>query len=161
MNRRRFAAFLPALFAGLPAFARMKPEPAAPQAGAAPDARSAASGKTIESGVFPAFTPPEQFSGHAGHSFIHGMLPTNIGCETHVSYLQPGTPHEPEEKHTHSELWFVREGKVELRLNGISHILGPGDVGIAVAGTLHWIRNAGDTVASYFVVELGSGPITH
>jgi quercetin dioxygenase-like cupin family protein len=50
---------------------------------------------------------------------------------------------------------------VELRLNGESHMLAAGDVGIAVAGTLHWVRNAGDTVASYFVLEVGTGPIGH
>jgi quercetin dioxygenase-like cupin family protein len=50
---------------------------------------------------------------------------------------------------------------VELHLNGVSHFLAPGDVGIAVAGTLHWVRNAGETVASYFVMEVGNGPIGH
>jgi quercetin dioxygenase-like cupin family protein len=78
-----------------------------------------------------------------------------------VSYLAVAAQHEPEEKHKHSEIWLVREGKVELRLNGESHMLGPGDVGIAVAGTMHWVRNAGDTVASYFVIEVGTGPIGH
>lgn len=154
MNRRRFAALLPALTACLPAFARVT----------GPSARGdapAAAGPPLESGVFPAFHPPEDFSGRAGHSFFHGMLPTGIGCECHVSYLAPGAQHEPEEKHRHSELWLIREGKIELHLNGVSHMLSAGDAGIAVAGTLHWIRNAGDTVASYFVVEVGTGPISH
>jgi len=153
VNRRRFSALVPALFAALPRFAlcAAAPDPPAASGTASP----------VESGVFPAFHPPAQFSGRSGHSFFKGMLPTDIGCETHISYLAPGAPHEPEEKHTHSEMWLVREGRVELHLNGVSHILGPGDVGIAVAGTMHWVRNAGDTVASYFVVELGSGPIVH
>ena len=155
MNRRRFATLLPALAASLPAFGRVmaRAEPA-------PESSTALE-KAVESGVFPAYHPPAQFSGRSGHSFFRGMLPTDIGCETHISYLAPGAPHEPEEKHTHSELWFVREGKVELQLNGVSHILGPGDVGIAVAGTMHWVRNAGNTVASYYVVEVGSGPLAH
>ncbi len=149
MNRRSFAALLPALAAGLPALAQS-------QAGTSP------TGPTpVETGVYPGFTPPEQFTGRAGHSFFHGMLPTEIGCEAHVSYLAVGAQHEPEEKHMHSEIWLVREGKVELHLNGVSHFLSPGDAGIAVAGTLHWVRNAGDTVASYFVMEVGTGPIGH
>jgi mannose-6-phosphate isomerase-like protein (cupin superfamily) len=147
MNRRSFAALLPALAAGLPALAEQN--------------GTAAPGQPVETGTFPAFTPPAEFTGRKGHSFFHGMLPTNIGCEAHVSYLAPGTQHEPLEKHQHSEIWFVREGKVELMLDGTSHILGPGEVGIAVAGTMHWVRNAGDTVASYYVIEVGTGPLGH
>jgi mannose-6-phosphate isomerase-like protein (cupin superfamily) len=154
MNRRNFAALLPALAASLPAFA-VDPKGEA-QAGAPAPAET-----PVETGVFAGFTPPDQFNGRSGHSFFHGMLPTGIGCEAHVSYLAVGTQHELEEKHKHSEIWLVREGKVELRLNGESHMLGPGDVGIAVAGTMHWVRNAGDTVASYFVLEVGTGPIGH
>jgi quercetin dioxygenase-like cupin family protein len=154
MNRRHFAALLPAVAASLPAFADA-------QAGADSAPNASAVGPSIATGVYPGKTPPEGFQGHSGHSYIHGILPTDIGCEVHVTYLQPGTPHEAEEKHTHSEIWLVREGKVELRLNGESHMLGPGDVGIAVAGTMHWVRNAGDTVASYYVMEVGTGAIHH
>jgi mannose-6-phosphate isomerase-like protein (cupin superfamily) len=154
MNRRSFTTLLPALAASLPSLAES-------QNGEAQTATSSAATRPIETGVYPGFTPPQQFSGRAGHSYFHGMLPTDIGCEAHVSYLAVGAQHEPEEKHTHSEIWLVREGKVELRLNGESHMLTSGDVGIAVAGTLHWVRNAGDTVASYFVLEVGTGPIGH
>jgi quercetin dioxygenase-like cupin family protein len=155
MNRRSFAALLPALAAGLPALAELQ----SGVAQMAPASGTAAS--PIETGVYAGFTPPAEFTGRKGHSFFHGMLPTDIGCEAHVSYLAPGAQHEPEEKHTHSEIWMVREGKVELMLNGTSHMLGAGDVGIAVAGTMHWVRNAGDTVASYFVIEVGTGTVGH
>jgi quercetin dioxygenase-like cupin family protein len=152
MNRRIFAALLPALAASLPSLAEAQTQTAS----------ATSSGENpIETGIYPGFTPPEHFSGRVGHSFFHGMLPTGIGCEAHVSYLAPGAQHEPEEKHKHSEIWLVREGKVELHLNGVSHFLAPGDVGIAVAGTLHWVRNAGDGVASYFVVEVGTEAIGH
>jgi quercetin dioxygenase-like cupin family protein len=153
MDRRSFAALLPALAAGLPALAE--------QNGTGQTATGSSAAEPIEAGIFPAFTPPAEFTGRKGHSFFHGMLPTNIGCEAHVSFLAPGAQHEPPEKHEHSELWLVREGKVELMLNGATHMLGPGDAGIAVAGTMHWVRNAGDTVASYFVIEVGTGPVGH
>jgi mannose-6-phosphate isomerase-like protein (cupin superfamily) len=153
MNRRSFAALLPALAAGLPALAES-------QSGTAQTAPTPAD-NPVQTGVYPGFTPPAEFAGRKGHSFFHGMLPTDIGCEAHVSYLAVGAQHEPEEKHTHSEIWMVREGKVELMLNGTSHMLTAGDVGIAVAGTMHWVGNAGDTVASYFVIEVGTGPMGH
>jgi mannose-6-phosphate isomerase-like protein (cupin superfamily) len=154
MNRRSFAALLPALAAGLPALAEQN---GTAQAGPA----SGTAVEPIETGMYPGFTPPAEFTGRKGHSFFHGMLPTNIGCDAHVSYLAVGAQHEPLEKHKHSEIWLVREGKVELMLDGTSHILAPGDVGIAVAGTMHWVRNAGETVASYFVLEVGTGALGH
>jgi quercetin dioxygenase-like cupin family protein len=154
MNRRHFAALLPTLAATLPALAAEQP-------GSEPPPDMPEEGPAIETGVFPGKTPPADFKGRFGHSYMHGMLPEDIGCEVHVSYLEPGTPHEREEKHTHSEIWLVREGKVELMLNGTSHLLGPGDAGIAVAGTMHWVRNAGDGVASYYVIEVGRGAIGH
>ncbi len=157
MNRRSFAALLPAMVTGLPALA----SEVQTGSGQGSSAASGAAGNPIETGVYPAFTPAAGFTGRSGHSFFHGMLPTEIGCEAHVSYLAVGAQHEPEEKHKHSEIWLVREGKVELMLNGASHMLGPGEVGIAVAGTMHWLRNAGDTVASYFVIEVGTGAIGH
>lgn len=157
MNRRHFSALLPALAAGLPMLAESQNETAQ----TAPGAATGTASDPVETGVYPGFTPPAEFTGRKGHSFFHGTLPTGIGCEAHVSYLAPGAQHEPEEKHKHSEIWMVREGKVELMLNGESHMLGPGDVGIAVAGTMHWVRNAGDTVASYFVIEVGTGPVGH
>jgi mannose-6-phosphate isomerase-like protein (cupin superfamily) len=154
MNRRSFAALLPALAAGLPALAEQN---GLAQTGPA----SGTAVEPIETGMYPGFTPPAEFTGRKGHSFFHGMLPTDIGCEAHVSYLAVGAQHEPLEKHKHSEIWLVREGKVELMLDGTSHILAAGDAGIAVAGTMHWVRNAGDTVASYFVLEVGTGALGH
>jgi mannose-6-phosphate isomerase-like protein (cupin superfamily) len=154
MNRRSFAALLPALAAGLPALAEQN---GTAQAGPA----SGTAVEPIETGMYPGFTPPAEFTGRKGHSFFHGMLPTNIGCDAHVSYLAVGAQHEPLEKHKHSEIWLVREGKVELMLDGTSHVLAAGDAGIAVAGTMHWVRNAGDTVASYFVLEVGTGALGH
>jgi len=154
MNRRIFAALLPALAAGLPALAEQN---GTAQAGPA----SGTAVEPIETGMYPGFTPPAEFTGRKGHSFFHGMLPTNIGCDAHVSYLAVGAQHEPLEKHKHSEIWLVREGKVELMLDGTSHVLAAGDAGIAVAGTMHWVRNAGETVASYFVLEVGTGALGH
>ncbi len=113
----------------------------------------------IVSGVFGAFNPPEQFTGRSAHSFLRGMLPNDIGFEMHVSYLAPNAEHEPEEKHPHSEIWLMRQGTVELHLNGQTHVLKAGDTGIAVAGTLHYIKNIGSDVASYFVVKVGNGPL--
>lgn len=151
MNRREFAGLLPAAMAATALNTNAQQTASNPPAG---------SETTIAAGTFNGFTPPENFTGRAGHSFFRGVLPGNIGCEMHVSYLAPNARHEPEEKHLHNEMWMVRQGTIELHLNGETHTLHAGDTGIAVAGTLHYIQNVGQDVASYFVVEVGSGPLT-
>jgi quercetin dioxygenase-like cupin family protein len=152
MNRREFNGLLPALAA-----AAALPTPASAQQ-TAPDQPSGA-GTPVASGVFDAFNPPEHFTGRSAHSFVRGMLPTGIGFEMHVSYLAPHAEHEPEEKHPHSEIWLMRQGTVEIHLNGQTHVLNVGDTAIAVAGTLHYVKNIGEGVASYFVVKAGNGPL--
>ncbi len=151
MDRRSFAVLLPALLTAptLLADAQTPPAAAAP-AGALP---------RLQSDDFPAFTPPSHFEGHASKRFFLGMLPgsdgDNIRFESHITYLEPGAKHEPVEKHKHSEMWLVREGTVELNLNGVSHTLRAGQVGLCVAGDMHYVRNAGTDQASYFVISIG------
>ena len=147
MDRRSFTALLPALLAApalLEHAGAQTPKPAP-----AP----------LKSGDFPAFTPPAEIKERAGHGFFLGMVPgsdgNNIRLESHVTYLAPNAVHEPVEKHKHSEMWLVREGTVELNLNGVPHILNVGQVGVCVAGDMHYIKNVGPGRASYFVVSVG------
>lgn len=37
-------------------------------------------------------------------------------------------------------MWLVRQETIELHLNGETHTLHAGDTGIAVAGTLHYVK---------------------
>lgn len=152
MNRREFAELLPALVATAAV-------PASAEAQQTTPSLPLGAGVQIASGVFDAFNPPEHFTGRSAHSFVRGILPAGIGFEMHVSYLAPNAEHEPEEKHPHSEIWLMRQGVVEIHLNGQTHVLKAGDTAIAVAGSLHYIKNIGDGVASYFVVKVGNGPL--
>jgi quercetin dioxygenase-like cupin family protein len=142
MDRREFAAFLPALMAAVSALS----------AEAAPPTLS-----FVESGVYKPGPPrsgslPKRMS-QAGTKGI--LRAGNIQLEIHETRQEVGAPHEPEETHLHSEIWLVREGTVELTVNGVPHRMVAGDIGICVAGDKHYIQNAGDTPASYFVVAVG------
>ncbi len=95
-------------------------------------------------------------SGDAEHrSIMKGKTPTGEQIEAHETVLQPGAAPHPPHAHGHSEFWLVREGTVELTIDGKKYQLGPGSAGFAAAKEKHGIRNIGKVPASYFVVAIG------
>lgn len=88
-------------------------------------------------------------------SITRGSIPTGEQVEVHETALNPGaSPHSPH-RHKHSEFWLIREGNVEITINGKSQKLGPGSAAFAASNDLHGIKNVGAVVATYFVVAIG------
>jgi quercetin dioxygenase-like cupin family protein len=88
---------------------------------------------------------------------LKGKLATGESLEVHETTLPPGGAPHPPHHHVHSEMWLIREGLVELTVNGTSSLLGPGSVGFVHSNDEHGIKNVGTTPATYFVVAVGPG----
>ena len=85
---------------------------------------------SLPSAVFALKSMPVENSNNAQmRKIIKGKLATGKHIEVHETTLPPnGSPHPPHH-HIHSEMWLIREGTVELTINGITYDLGPGGLG--------------------------------
>lgn len=122
---------------------------------------AAAAGDVLPSATFEFDQLPAETHDHAeGRPVMKGKLATGETIEVHETTLPPnGYPHPPHH-HTHSEMWLIREGTVELTINGQKHIVHAGGLGFVRSNEEHGIRNVGTTVANYYVVAIGPGADT-
>lgn len=104
--------------------------------------------------------PVQSSDGAQFRAVLRGKLATGESLEVHETTLPPGGAPHPPHHHLHSEMWLIREGTVELMVNGTAHRMGPGSVGFVHSNDEHGIRNIGTTSATYFVVAIGPGSDT-
>jgi uncharacterized cupin superfamily protein len=73
--------------------------------------------------------------------------------ECHITTVNAGlSPHDPH-RHPDEELIVVKEGTLEVTINGQSQKAGPGSVIFYASNDLHGMRNLGDQPATYFVLR--------
>lgn len=114
--------------------------------------------KALPSAMYPFDKlPVKSPNGAEIRAVLKGKLATGEALEVHETTLPPGGAPHPAHHHVHSEMWLIREGTVELTVNGTSYTLGPGSVGFVHSNDEHGIKNVGTTAASYFVVAIGPG----
>jgi len=126
---------------------------------AAAHAEVGAQGDSLASGAFAfeTLTPHTGASGVQTREALKGKLATGEALETHATTLPPGAMPHPPHHHVHSEMFLMREGTLELTVNGKTYPLGPGSVGFVRSNEEHGVKNVGTTPANYFVVEIGPG----
>ena len=123
-----------------------------------PAEATANEGKVLPSAMYPFDKLVPQKSNAAEiRAVFKGKLPTGESLEVHETTLPPaGMPHPPH-RHAHSEMWLIREGTVELTVEGKSTQMGAGSVGFVHSNDEHGIKNVGAVPATYFVVAVGPG----
>ena len=72
----------------------------------------------------------------------------------HFSELAPGQAPHPPSRQKHEEIILLREGTLEVILNGVTSTIGPGSVIFVPFEDLNGWKNVGTTVAQYFVVSI-------
>ncbi len=114
---------------------------------------------SLPSGGFPfeSLTAKSAASGAQIREILKGKLATGESLETHATTLPPGAMPHPPHRHVHSEMFLLREGTLELTVNGKTYPLGPGSVGFVRSNEEHGVKNVGSAPANYFVVEMGPG----
>ena len=89
----------------------------------------------------------------ARRDVMQAPTPTLDELEMHITTLNAGQVSHPPHRHPEEELLIVKEGTVETLQNGKASRLGPGSIIFHSANDLHNIRNAGETPATYHVIQ--------
>lgn len=91
----------------------------------------------------------------SSRAVFDGVTHTGYHVDLHETELAPGTaPHAPH-RHEHEEMIMIREGTLEIMVEGKVSTAGPGSVVYAASNELHGWKNTGTTKAQYFVIALG------
>ncbi len=88
-------------------------------------------------------------------SVLDGRTHTGYRLQLHQTELAPGLAPHAAHRHVHEEMIFIREGTMEVTIEGKVSTIGPGSVAYVASNELHGWRNAGTTRAHYFVLALG------
>ena len=83
--------------------------------------------------------------------------PTLEKFEVHVTTLRPGMASHAPHHHPWEEMLLLREGILDVSLNGQIHRAVPGSLIFFASHDVHNATNAGDTPATYYVINFYTG----
>jgi quercetin dioxygenase-like cupin family protein len=119
-------------------------------------ARANGQAKALPSAFFNYEELPVKTSGdNKSRAFFNGKTHTGFVAEMHETELPAGGAPHPSHHHDHEQLIVIREGTLEVMINGKTRTLGPGSVAYAASMEEHGVKNAGDTRARYWIIALG------
>lgn len=97
--------------------------------------------------------PVQQEEVRAVRQFFRAPTATLEELELHVTTLPAGATSHAPHKHPNEELVIVKEGTVEVLVDGKMKRVGPGAVVFNASNQLHSLRNVGDGPATYHVIN--------
>lgn len=80
--------------------------------------------------------------------------PTLGALECHITTVNPGESPHAAHRHPDEELLIVKEGTVDVTINGVTRQAGPGSVVFFASNDLHGLRNNGSVPATYYVLRV-------
>jgi len=80
-----------------------------------------------------------------------GATATLNNFEGHITTINPGEVPHPPHRHPDEEMIVIKEGTLDVTINGETKRAGAGSVFFYASNDLHGMKNVGDTVATYFV----------
>jgi quercetin dioxygenase-like cupin family protein len=80
--------------------------------------------------------------------------------ECHITTLNPGKESHLPHRHPQEELILIKEGTLDVHINGVVQRAGPGSTLFYASNDAHNVRNVGDTRATYWVINLATS-VTH
>ncbi len=138
VTRRRLCALLPAVLAPTVLISAILPAEA-----------NAHEGNVLPTAMYPFEKLTRRPQRQTRHGRIRGS-PRDHSASGRSS--PPAAPPSP-----HCEMWLIREGTVELTVEGRSTQMGPGSVGFVHSNEEHGIKNIGAQPSTYYVVAIGPG----
>lgn len=97
--------------------------------------------------------PVKQEEVRAVRQFFRAPTATLDELELHVTTLPAGATSHAPHKHPNEELVIVKEGTVEVLVDGKMKRVGPGAVVFNASNQMHSLRNVGDGPATYHVIN--------
>jgi len=91
---------------------------------------------------------------HTTYPIFQGKTQGGFPIQLHETELAPNAQPHPPHHHPSEEMFLVREGLVEVTIDGKRTKLGAGSVAYIASNVVHGILNVGDKPARYFVMEL-------
>lgn len=85
-----------------------------------------------------------------------GPTATFEGFESHITTLLPGKLSHAPHQHAREELIILRNGTLDVTINGVTTRAGPGSLLFFAANDFHNVQNVGDTPATYFVFNFST-----
>lgn len=85
---------------------------------------------------------------------VNAPTATYANFESHVTTLEPGIAAHAPHRHADEEIVVIKDGTLEVTINGKTETAGPGSMLFFAANDLHGMKNAGTTRATYYVIRI-------